>query len=185
MRTDRQSAQEPHGQLIERRRDRDFEAADAIRDQLRAGGWDVVDSAHGSELQAIKAPPSADPKAPPRDVTLLAVVHGWQPDAERWLLSVFTHCKADFEAVVVDNSGDVGIASWLDGRAAERLRVIRLDPPLGFGAAVNAGIEAAAGEVCVLFDQSVELKGDAITPLLTELDDPSVAVAGPFRVRAN
>jgi len=78
----------------------------------------------------------------------------------------------------------VGIASWLDGRAAERLRVIRLDPPLGFGAAVNAGIEAAAGEVCVLFDQSVELKVDAITPLLTELDDPSVAVAGPFGVRA-
>ena len=117
-------------------------------------------------------------------MTLLTVVHGWKPDVERWLLSVFTHCKADFEALIVDNSGDQGIASWLDSRAAERLRVIRVDRTLGFGAAVNAGIEATAGEVCVLFDQSVELKGDAITPLLAALDDPSVVVAGPFGVRA-
>jgi len=147
------------------------------------GGWDVVDSANGSELQAIKAPPSADPKAPPRDVTLLAVVHGWQPDAERWLLSVFTHCKADFEAVVVDNSQDPRIAGWLKNRAAERLRVITLDPPLGFGAAVNAGIEAASGQVVILFDPGVELNGDAVAPLLDALADPTVAVAGPFGLR--
>jgi len=152
-----------------------------MRARLNDAGWEVLDGPSGSELRSLRAQsPSGVPTAP-RRVTLLTVVHGWKPDAERWLLSVFTHCKADFEALVVDNSGDVGIASWLDGRAAERLRVIRLDPPLGFGA---AGIEAAAGEVCVLFDQSVELKGDAITPLLTELDDPSVAIAGPFGVRA-
>jgi len=111
------------------------------------------------------------------------VVHGWRADAERWLLSVFTHCKADFEAVVVDNSGDPRIAGWLAGSAAERLRVVGLDPPLGFAAAVNAGIEAAVGEVVVLFDPGVELKGDAITPLLEVLADPMVVVAGPFGLR--
>lgn len=116
---------------------------------------------------------------------MLTVVHGWQPDAERWLLSVFTHCKADFEAVVVDNSGDPRIAGWLAGRAAERLRVVTLDPPLGFAAAVNGGIEAAAGEVVVLFDPGVELKGDAVSPLLAALADPAVVVAGPFGLRAH
>ncbi len=165
---------------VERRRERNFEAADALRGQLRAAGWDVVDSAAGSELQAIMAPPSASPKAAPREVTLLTVVHGWRADAERWLLSVFTHCKSDFEAIVVDNSGDPRIAGWLKSRAAERLRVLPLDPPLGFAAAVNAGIEAAAGPVVVLFDPGVEVKGDAISPLLRALDDPSVVVAGPF-----
>ena len=99
------------------------------------------------------------------------------------MLSVFTHCKADFEAVVVDNSGDPRIAGWLAGGAAERLRVVGLDPPLGFAAAVNAGIEAAVGEVVVLFDPGVELKGDAITPLLEVLADPTVVVAGPFGLR--
>jgi GT2 family glycosyltransferase len=144
----------------------------------------VLDGPSHSQLRPLRAQLPSVAAPAPRRVTLLTVVHGWKPDAERWLLSVFTHCKADFEALVIDNSGDPGIASWLDSRVAERLRVVRLDPPLGFGTAVNAGIDAAAGEACVLFDQSVELNGDAITPLLTALDDPSVVVAGPFGVRA-
>ena len=143
-----------------------------------------MDSATGSELQAFKAQASGDPKAPARAVTLLTVVHGWQPDAERWLLSVFTHTKADFEAVIVDNSGDPRIAGWLQKRAAERLRVVSLNPPLGFGAAVDAGLEAAAGDVVVLFDPGVELEGDAVTSLLGALSDPTVVVAGPFGLRA-
>ncbi|HSS60801.1 MAG TPA: glycosyltransferase [Candidatus Limnocylindrales bacterium] len=165
------------------RRARDFTAADAIRQQLHEGGWDVVDSATGSELQAIKAQPDSGAQPTPRAVTLLTVVHGWLPDVERWLLSVFTYTKADFEAVVIDNSGDPRIAGALKRRAAERLRVITLDPPLGFAAAVNAGIDAAAGEIVVLFDPGVELTGDAITPLVDALGDPSVVVAGPFGLR--
>ena len=117
-------------------------------------------------------------------MTLLAVVHGWQPDAERWLLSVFTHTKADFEALIVDNSGDPRIAGWLQKRAAERLRVVALNPLLGFGAAVDAGLEAAAGAVVVLFDPGVELEGDAVSSLLDALSDPTVVVAGPFGLRA-
>jgi GT2 family glycosyltransferase len=165
-----------------RRRDRDFAAADALREQLREGGWDVVDSAAGSQLQAIKAPVSERP-AQTRAVTALTVVHGWQADAERWLLSVFTQTKADFEAVVVDNSGDPRLAGWLKSRAAERLRAVTLDPPLGFAAAVNAGIEAATAEVVVLFDPGVELQGDAISALVEAMEDPAVAVAGPFGLR--
>ncbi len=85
---------------------------------------------------------------------------------------------------MVDNSGDPRLAPLKD-RAAERLRVVVLNPPLGFAAAVNAGIEAAAGEVVVLFDPGIELKGDAISPLVDALVDPAVVVAGPFGLRAN
>jgi len=144
----------------------------------------VLDGPRGSELKALKAPVREEAPAPPRAVTLLAVVTGWKPDAERWLLSVFRHCKADFEVVLLDESGDAAIASWLDSRAAERLRVLRFDPPVGFAAAVNAGIEAAAGEACVLFDTSVELTGDAVSPLVDALKDFKVGVAGPFGLRA-
>ncbi len=179
---DRDEAEGLLRQRVRLRLARDFEEADALRERLRAGGWDVVDSAHGSDLQALKAPPSADRPAP-RAVTLLTVVQGWKPDAERWLLSVFTHCKADFEALIVDNSGDPRIAAWLDSRAAERFRFIALDPPLGFGSAANAGIDAAAGDVVVLFDPSIELTGDAVTPLIEALSDPAVVVAGPYGLR--
>ncbi len=99
------------------------------------------------------------------------------------MLSVFTYTKADFEALLVDNSGDARMAGWLQSRAAERLRLVTLDPPVGFAIAVNAGIEAAAGEVIVLFDSGVELTGDAISPLLEALADPTVVVAGPFGLR--
>ncbi len=168
---------------IARRQAREFEAADAIRAQLREGGWEVLDSADGSELQALKAPTQSGEKPEPRALTLLTVVHGWRPDVERWLLSVFTNTKADFEALLVDNSGDARMAGWLESRAAERLRLITLDPPVGFATAVNAGIEAAAGEVVVLFDPGFEVTGDAITPLLEALADPTVVVAGPYGLR--
>src|SRR5260370_11483838 len=177
---------EAEGLLRERvrlRMDKDLEAADAIRDRLRTGGWDVVDSGEGSELKALKAPPSTALAPSARAVTLLTVVHGWRPDAERWLLSVFTYCKADFEALIVDNSGDTRIAAWLESRAAERFRSIRLEPPLGFGASVNAGIEAAAGEIVILFDSGVDLTGDAVSPLIDALADPSVVLAGPYGLR--
>ena len=143
----------------------------------------MLDSAEGSELQALKAPVSSAVAPIARAVTLLAVVHGWRPDVERWLLSVFTYCKADFEALLVDNSGDARMAGWLQSRMAERLRLVTLDPPLGFATAVNAGIEAAAGDVVILFDPGVELTGDAISPLLEALTDPTVVVAGPFGLR--
>jgi cysteinyl-tRNA synthetase len=167
-----------------RRREQNFAEADAIRERLREGGWDVVDSHNASELQALKAPASTAPAAAPRAVTLLTIVQGWKPDAERWLLSVFTHCKADFEALIVDSSEDVRIAAWLQSRAAERFRSIKVDAALGFAGAVNAGIEAAAGEVVILFDPGVELTGDAISPLLEALADPSVVVAGPYGLKA-
>src|SRR5213080_1393924 len=60
-----------------------------------------------------------------------------------------------------------------------------LKAPLGFSAAVNAGIDAAAGDIVVLFDPGVELKGDAVSPLLEALSDPTVMVAGPFGLRAS
>jgi GT2 family glycosyltransferase len=181
---DRAEAEKLLVERLERRRARDFEAADDIRRRLHEGGWDVADrGSGGSALVQIKVPAVAS--ATVRAVTLLAVVHGWQADAERWLLSVFTHCKADFEALVFDNSGDPRIAGWLASRSAERLRVITPARPVGYSIAVNAGIEAAAGEVIVIFDPGVELTGDAISPLVSALADPSVAVAGPYGLRGN
>jgi cysteinyl-tRNA synthetase len=75
------------------------------------------------------------------------------------------------------------MAGWLHTRAAYRLRSVPLDPPLGFATAVNAGIEAATGETCVLFDPGIELTGDAGSPLIALLSDPKVAVAGPYGIR--
>jgi cysteinyl-tRNA synthetase len=62
--------------------------------------------------------------------------------------------------------------------------VVRIDPPEGWALAANRALEAAAGEVVVLFDPGVELTGDVVGPLLGALADPGVSVAGAFGVRA-
>ena len=97
---------------VQLRREKDCEGADAIREQLRAGGWDVVDSQQGSKLQPLTAPPSTLAPAIPRAVTLLTVVHGWKPDVERWLLSV--HGEADSPFVL----------RWDELMALEQVEVI-------------------------------------------------------------
>ena len=151
-----------------------------VREELKRGGWEVVDAPEGSRLKAL------EPTPPKREVTFLTLVHGWVADADRWLQSVFAHHGGhDFEALLVDNSGDARVAGWLAGRRAERIRSFVLQPPAGFGAAVNAGLKAATGDVVILFDPGVELHGDVAGPLLATLASPGVGLAGGFGLRGH
>jgi GT2 family glycosyltransferase len=162
------------------RRERDFAGADRLRDRLHAGGWDVVDRAEGSVLEAVELPP------PPRRLTCMTVVHGWTDDAQRWLDSILRHDLAvDREALLVDNSGSPDVARWADASRREGVRILHLEPPRGFGAAVNAGIDAAAGEVIVLFDPGTEATGDVGSALIEALKQPQVVLAGAFGVRGH
>jgi GT2 family glycosyltransferase len=137
-----------------------------------------VDGREGSVLREVEPPPV------PRALTMLTLVHGWPDDAERWLDGVLTHTGAhDFEALLLDNAGDPGLRARLAARRGERVRVASVDPPEGWAQAANRALEAAAGEVIVLFDPGVEFRGDAAGPLVEALADPGVVAAGAFGVR--
>jgi GT2 family glycosyltransferase len=111
------------------------------------------------------------------------VLHGWPEDAARWLESILRHHPThDFEVLLVDNSGDPGLAAWEEGARSDQVRVLVLEPR-GFGAAVNAGLAAAAGEVVVLFDPGTEATGDLAAPLLEMLERPGVGIATASGVR--
>jgi len=138
----------------------------------------VVDTREGSDLHEVEPPP------PARAVTMLTLVHGWPDDVERWLDGVLAHTAAlDFEALLVDNAGDAGVADRLAARRGDRVRVLTVDPPEGWAQAANRALEAAAADVVVLFDPGVELHGDAAGPLLAALSDTGVVAAGAFGVR--
>jgi len=159
------------------RQEHDFAGADAIREQLRAGGWEVVDSPAGSSLTAAEVEP------PARRLTMMTVLHGWADDAERWLGSVLRHhATHDLEVLLVDNSGDAAVAAWGVYRRSDVVRLLPIEPR-GFGAAVNAGLKAARGEVVVLFDPGTEATGDLATPLLEMLGRPGVGIAAAYGVR--
>lgn len=114
---------------------------------------------------------------------MLTVLHGWPEDARRWLESVLRHhANHDLEVLLIDNSGNPDLAAWTEGVSSDVVRAVPLEPR-GFGAAVNAGLEAAAGEVVILFDPGTEATGDVATPLLEMLERPGVGIAAAYGVR--
>jgi len=92
------------------------------------------------------------------------------------------HPNQDLEVLLVDNSGSPELAAWAESVRSDVVRVLVLEPR-GFGAAVNAGLEAAAGEVIVVFDPGTEATGDLATPLLEMLEQPGVGIAAAYGVR--
>jgi len=129
---------------------RDYRLADELRDRIAALGFDVLDTPEGPELV-----PAA---APPAEVSVLVDLEGWPEDAARLLASLDRHRGDRAVEVVPANQG----------------------PDLGFGAAQNRALADAGGNLVVLIDTSLELTGDLLGTLAGALDDPTVAVAGPF-----
>ena len=116
---------------------------------------------------------------------MLTLVHGWAADAERWLAGVLAHSAAhDFEALLADNSGDPEVGRRLAALRGERVRVLTVDPPEGWAEAANRALEAATGDIAVLFDPGVEVLGDVAGPLVEALDRPGVVATGAFGVRS-
>ncbi len=92
-----------------------------------------------------------------QEISVVLETGAWPEDAERFLASLERH-RGDrpVEVVPADQGG------------------------LGFGRAQNRALAGASGDVVVLVDTSLELTGDLLTPLVAALDDPTVALAGPY-----
>jgi glycosyltransferase involved in cell wall biosynthesis len=177
----------------EARRGRDFARADALREELRATGWLVNDTPSGPELE--KAPPwePLDPAtATPRwdepdlhEVSVVVHVLGWPGDVERAVRSLASHCAGiDYEVVLVDDGAGGDTAVALEGLAGAdpRVRVLHVEAPIGFGAAMNLGMAQATGRVIVWLDPHVEATGDVLGPLVKALGEPSIGLAGGWGV---
>jgi GT2 family glycosyltransferase len=95
--------------------------------------------------------------APP-EISILVDRESWPDDSARFLASLARH-QAERTVEVVTTG------AW---------------PHLGFGAAHNRALAQAGGVVVVLADTSLELTGDLLGALVAALEDPTVAVAGPF-----
>jgi GT2 family glycosyltransferase len=175
----------------DRRRDeRDFTAADALRDRIAELGFTVVDTAEGPRLEPIAA--AAPERARPTDVesvldepsTLDASVHwvveGWPEDVVRALRGFRAHEDGRQVQYVVADVTETRPETYGDG-----VEVVALEPGTGWGAARNAGLRRSRGRVVLVMDGSVEPEGDVLGPLERALEDPSVGVCGPFGISTN
>jgi cysteinyl-tRNA synthetase len=172
---------------------RDFARADELRDEVRAAGWLIRDTAAGAELTEAPRWEPVDPAAAsPRwdepdqhEVSVVIHVLGWPEDVARAVASLATHCATtDYEVVLVDDGTGVEVGQALEDLAETdpRVRVLHLETPIGFGAAMNLGMGQATGRVLVWLDPHVEADGDLLGPLLAALAEPGAGLAGGWGV---
>ena len=176
------------------RAERDWPEADRLRAEIEAAGWTIVD--RGTDFALAPASPAtveADgivrygatgevpsrAEEPPTGLaTVILVATDWPADLERALAGLRAHGPEGLQIVVVADgpSPDQDVA--LEALGADVTEVVRTSGRLGQGAAVNIGIRRAAAAVVVVLETSVEPTGDVVTPLVSALGDPTVAVAG-------
>lgn len=176
------------GERGDARAARDFARADALRDRIRAAGFEVTDTPGGPSIAARAEEEEVEPEPyrrsedvpslleeePSVDVSVHWVVQGWPEDVRRGIEAFDrTGASASCAHVVVDTTG----SSWPDGTD-----VVRFEAHAGWAAARNAGLRRATGRVVAIVDGSVEPSGDVLTPLMAGLADPSVGVTGPFGI---
>jgi hypothetical protein len=178
---------------------REYEAADAVRNQLQRLGWEVVDGPEGSTVRPM-LPEAAAPVGSARsdelasllaepaelDVSLQVLVEDDETELHRFLGSLAHHLTTavSLEIVVVANAPSFDLAAHLDTHPALRAAVMTTSQRLGWGDARNLGLRRSRGEITIVCDASVEATGDFVSPLLTAFDDPRVGMAGPWGMRS-
>jgi hypothetical protein len=176
---------------LERRRDRDFAAADELRERILGLGFRVLDSAEGFTLEAVEPTLGVMPKRlQPQEVASILheptgaafsvqwIVEGWPEDVARGIASFrrWSPELGDVQHVVVDLTGaDPSI--WPEG-----VELVPLVDGVGWAKARNCGLRRAQGDLVLLVDGSIEAAGDVLSPLARALEDPTTGIAGPFGI---
>jgi cysteinyl-tRNA synthetase len=179
---------------------RDFAAADELRAQLEARGWNVVDTPAGPTLQprpvarasatVLEVHPRAEdvpslwsePAAP--GVTLILPASRWRDDLVR-CAAAFSRNSPSLQILVVASTAEDErpAVEWLESQHPNIWGLLLEEVP-GHAMRLNAGLRRARTEFVAIADTSVEPAGDCITPLVTSLADASLGAAGPFGLRS-
>jgi hypothetical protein len=177
------------------RTERDFAAADRLRDEIAAAGWLVADTAAGFTLRprppydvqaSLADLPDNSATDDQRRATVSLVVDGWPDDVRTCMSALLEHTPPDVVVQAldlgnVDGAGDavhefagVRVEAWhVDAAAAWR------GGSVGWSQARIALLRADVAGVHVWCDPSTVFTGDAVTPLLDAIgDDADVAGSG-------
>ena len=187
------------------RAERDWAEADRLRAGIESAGWRIVDRGTDFALSPASPPDIEEPgrvrygsspsvpsrldDAPVGFASVIAVATDYPADLERTLGPLRAQAPDGTQFVVVANDPSPEQTSALEaleataaGAPGVATEVVWTSDRLGHAAALNAGIRRASAAVTVLVDTSVEPTGDALSPVVEALDDPTVAVAGGWGI---
>jgi hypothetical protein len=182
------------------RRDRDFAAADRLRDEIAAAGWLVTDAPEGfalaprppyDVLSSPKELPDRSTEPDGRRATVSLVVDGWPDDVRECVSALLQHLPPDVAVQALDLGNVDGAGDAVHSYAGDRCEVWHVTGPAawspaaggqgghGWAAARTALLRADTARIHVWCDLSTMLTGDAVTPLLDAIDaSPDVVAAG-------
>ena len=161
------------------RADKNFALADQLRDQIAQAGYEIVDVTDGFELhekslvhtvadlQKLKNLPTST-----REITVAIVVNGFHEDAITSVNSIKAHSSAEIVVLATEAAKDLG--AIVDSHT----HVIHIEKDPGWGECVNALLRIISTPYAVIMDPSTTFTGDAISPVLQELQKKDFAAVG-------
>jgi hypothetical protein len=187
------------------RRARDWATADRLKGELEVAGWKVVDAATLYTLERAAPPdvelggsvrygsaasvPSRLDEAPIGVATVVIVAADDVTGAIRQAEAVAEGAQDGTQVVIVANEppeDDDDALAALDrldaadpGAPGVVTEVVRTATRLGAAAAWNVGLRRAAAPVVVLLGPGILAPAGLVPAIVSALEDPSVAVAGP------
>ena len=170
----RQLAQE----RLDARAARDFAKADALRQEILQAGYEVLDVADGFDFR-VKAPYITYPF--PRDirsvdtsddVSVAMIIDGFTDDAVEIVKSIKKYSSCGIVLLCIGDAGN--LVEEMD----DHTYLIALNPGASWGEAVNALLNKINSKYLILMDPSTRFTGDAIAPVIAELEKGEYAAVG-------
>ena len=170
----RQLAQE----RLDARAARDFAKADALRQEILQAGFEVLDVADGFDFR-VKAPYIT--YAFPRDirpintsdgVSVAMIIDGFTEDAVETVKSIKAHTTCGIVLLCIGDAGN--LVDEMD----DHTYLIALNPGASWGEAANALLNKINSKYVILMDPSTRFTGDAIAPVVAELEKGEYAAVG-------
>jgi hypothetical protein len=157
---------------------KDFAKADLIRDQIAAMGFEVIDIAGGFEFRAKERYPTyastRDIKAIKinGEIAIAMIVDGFTADAAETVLTIKAHTNTPVIALVT-----VDPAELID-EIDLQFQVIAITENFGWGENANALLKNISSKFAVIMDPSTRFTGDAIAPVIAELNKGEFSAIG-------
>jgi len=157
---------------------KDFALADKFRDELLQAGYEVVDTAGGFELRPKKPyitlafPRDIRPIDLEKDTTVCLIVDGFTEDALETVKLIKQNSTC---GVAIISIGDAGS---LFEQMDKRTYLISVNSGAAWGDCANVFLEKVKSKYIVIMDPSTRFTGDAITPVVTELEKGEYVTVG-------
>lgn len=161
------------------RSEKNFALADELRSEIAAKGFEVVDVAGGYELTPKKRFPTYESTRDIKPInsgkypiTVAFIVDGFHEDAIETLKTIKANSECAIAMLVIGEPG--ALADQLDARTS----MVVLTENFGYGENINALLRNVTSKYIVVIDPSTRFTGDAIAPVLAELEKGEFAAVG-------